>query len=153
MHTQSLIHSIITLCCSGLVMAISIVLKKYIKTHPGKSKPANGKSPLFLGTGNGIGIVLWGDFDRQPINSQSVTAQYAFICLFIPIIPIGCYNAETTSFSSKMGKGSTTTYNVSGTQPWRFIEVIQIYCWWYSFVGLGLAIIGIIASLFGENFL
>jgi len=150
---SSLIHSSLVLCGSGIVMCISRIIRKYIERHPGQSIPANGSSPLFLGTGNGIGILMVGDFERQPIDGHSVTANYTFLSLFLPILPLGCYNASWEGTSRKSHKETTTTYSVSGSQPWRFIEIVQIYCWWYSFVGMAIGLIGVIASLFGSNFI
>lgn len=150
---SSLIHSALILGGSGIVMCLSRIIRKYIERHPGPSISANGRSPLFLGTGNGIGVLMVGDFERQPIDGHSVTANYTFLSLFLPILPLGCYNASMSGFSRKSHKQSTTTYSVSGSQPWRLIEIIQIYCWWYSFIGLAIGIIGVIASLCGSNFI
>lgn len=150
---MSFIHCSLLLGISLLVMCISMVISNYIDDNPGESRKPDGKSPLFLGTGNGIGARMVGDFYRKPIDGHLVNVNYVFISILVPIIPVGCYDASMTSYSSKSHKKSTTTYAISGSQPWRFIEILQIYCWWYSFFGIAIGIIGVIASLCGENFL
>jgi hypothetical protein len=150
---HSLIHCSLLLGGSIILMILGIIINNYLDIHPGRSRPGNGESPAFLGMGNGVGSIMLGGFNRMPSNGMSVTVNYVFICFILPLFPVGCYNSGVTGFSRKSYKQKSITYSITGSQPWRMLEILQIYCKWYSYGGIILGIVGMIASLCGENFL
>ena len=88
-----------------------------------------------MGTGNGIGLVLYGNDFRhhsaitQDNNFISSEVKYLFFTIFyVPIIPLGCYRVGWGGFKRYSHKKSVTSYYVYGTERWVFWEVISIFC-------------------------
>lgn len=106
------------------------------------SKPNGG---LSLGTGNSIGFSLLEgvNLNRYIGNRYVCSVSYHFfVILYLPIIPLGCYNARCTGHARK---GSS--YLIGGKQKMNFWEILWIYTgyWSYSLVIIG--IIFVIISL------
>lgn len=144
MDTQSLAYSSMILAGSAFLCGLSVILGKYISKHPGKSKAPNGKTPIALGTGNGIGISMFGEFNRK----DGIKVSYTFLCFFLPILPLGCYASQESSFVSHSHKRQTTTYKISGSQPWRLIEILVLYFKYWGFTVSLFCIISCIVCLF-----
>lgn len=107
----------------------------------------NGKkSDITLGTGNGIGLTLMGEF-RSDFMSGSVV-KYQFFCIFyVPIIPVGCYRVKQKGFFQKNWKKSTTTWIVYGTEKWRLIEILIIYTLGLAGVGGVICFINLVQTI------
>ena len=144
MEISSLLYSLAALGGSCIVVGFSHIIDKFLCKHPGKSRPANGKTPLVLGSGNGIGIGMFGEFIRK----NGVQASYSFLCFIIPLIPLGCYDSCITNYKSDSHKRQTTTYQMTGSQPWRFLELISIYCRYWGGVAIFISVISVIESFF-----
>lgn len=124
MGGSNLLYSLMALVGACIIVVFSHIIDNYLCKHPGKSRPANGKTPLVLGIGNGIGVGMFGEFIRK----GGVQASYSFLCFIIPLIPLGCYDRCISNYKSESYKRQVTTYQMAGSQPWRFLEVLSIYC-------------------------
>lgn len=84
--------------------------------------------PLGTVSVSGIGFTFFetGRYDYATMSS----AQYLFFCFLIPLIPVGCYRAQTMGSS-----GRSTEYRIFGHEKWRFWEVVSVYLGTYSWIG------------------
>lgn len=100
---------------------------------------------LALGTGNGIGLTLLGEF-RPSFNGIESThvAYYFFVFLNIPIIPLGCYRVSEVSSTWKNHKRNVTRYNIYGKEKWKIHEVLLLY--FQAIAGIAL-FVGVICLL------
>lgn len=101
-------------------------------------------SPI-LGTGNGLGISLYGGARYDSKTGSEV--YYQFVTILLPVLPIKCYLAKKTAFHRENHKKATTSYKIYGTVKWNIWEILFIYLFWYSFIGGVISIIGIACCL------
>lgn len=114
-------------------------LESWVQKYPKKEREADGKMPPILGTGNGIGISMVGDFERK-----SGFVQYCFLMVLLPIIPLGCYTSHAVSSTSTSWKKTVTTYRTYGSQPW---SIGELFCIYYRYWGRVAAIVSIIVII------
>lgn len=103
-------------------------------------RPSKVNEDLPLGTGNSIGFsLIQGVNFHRYYNGIQVFAfihYHFFVLLFLPIVPLGCYDARVVGRKHK-----ATTYQIKNKQEMNKWEVL----WIYSFSwGIGLIAIGLI---------
>lgn len=120
-----------------------LLLKGYLDNCTFNIKVPNGKSPSNLGTTNGIGSTLLGGF-RSYDNSLVF---YDFICLIVPLFPVGCYRAvpgETT----QSRKTTSTSYRFYGSEKMKGLEILQVYLVTWGWLPFVFGIFGMVISIF-----
>lgn len=161
MISSSLLHSFIVFGGAIAVLAFSIFLRKRLEKIPRKYKKRDGKSPDLLGTFFGFGLSMLGDFDRIDSTDKMGlrrNVKYEFLTFFyMPIIPVACYESFLVNRGMSHREGAETVRNIqyhfSGSQKWNFLEIIDVYLWYWSIAGILFGIIAIIESLCGNNFI
>lgn len=139
---------ILTACC-GCGIGLSIWMLHYIENHPRKNiRPNNGENPGEMGTMNGIGVSLVGNFSKGKSISMGHISYLFFTVFYLPIIPLGCYVTSEGFNSRGSYKRRSTSYTFYGSQPWRFIEVLQIYSFAYSIIGTIICLIWLGSIIF-----
>lgn len=143
-----------------------------------------GKTPRYngcdifpiLGTGNGIGLTLIGDYrpdgiiltknnkwirwetiSDQKLRAETIgfiqytVAKYHFFVIFeLPIIPIGCYRVMDVDYKYENHHHSQYRYKIFGTEKWVLSEIIRIYIRGWGRVSIAIGIIcciGIVIEL------
>lgn len=104
-------------------------------------KPSKVSEEMLLGTGNGIGFSLFDGFSCQryynghPVMYCSIYYHF-FVILYMPIIPLGCYDAYLVKRQHK-----TAIYQIRNKQVMNKWEILYLYCLYWGFV---LIVIGLI---------
>lgn len=105
-------------------------------------------SPL-LGTLGSIGFALLGDSRHYyALGGKDTYVAYRFLCIIVPIIPLGCYRVSEGRPSPLKYGGTSVPYVIYGKDSWRFWEVLSIYISWYSVVAFIFGLLGIGIALF-----
>lgn len=127
----------------SILIYSGLLLKGYLDNCAFNIKVPNGESPGNLGTTNGIGSTLLGGF--RSYNDSLVF--YDFICLIIPLFPIGCYRAVPGE-TSKKGKTTSTSYRFYGSEKMKGLEILQIYMVSLGWLPFAFGILSMIISIF-----
>lgn len=155
---SALIESLIALSIGAILLLFDyFVMFRLLDKAKSSNREPNGKGQhLLLGTGNGIGFTLLGDFrvrtymkDNNYKNMTSSNVTYHFFTFFfLPILPFGCYRVIQTGYHRENHKRATTSYKILGSERWNLIEDLSIYISSYAFIIIGVSFIAMIASFF-----
>lgn len=123
----TLLYLLITI---GVYLFLLFVIEPLIKKMGKKHTPLyNLEQPdVTFETWNGIGVSLWGHYRYDDVYETVV--KYAFFCIIIPIMPVGCYRLKETGHNSYGGgyiQERSTKYSIYGTEKWLISEVILTY--------------------------
>ena len=131
MNTIAILSISLLLC-----LILLYISNKYLKRKNGdimqvhENAIYNGKDTNpSISSINNIGLSFFGDYRMDIANGSTV--KYLFFCIFIPLIPVGCYRAlrGMSENLGRQGAGSVnrTQYTIYGTEKWNFVEVLIIY--------------------------
>ena len=119
----------------SLVGAIMLILAICLHTDLSKKnvqwQEPNGEKPGALFTFMGIGQNLLGLFKFREVADTYVS--YTFFCLFLPLIPTGCYRVKLNS--TEVGAfGNRQEWVIFGSEKSDFKEIAVIYLYMYGFL-------------------
>jgi hypothetical protein len=104
------------------IVPIGLIIAAFVaaKTNKAEAVPADwpydDATPIdgvpSLGSVNGFGFTLYGKSDLEPINNSYMTTHY-FICLFVPVFPVGRYRVvdEGSNVYNFLGKGKLRAFD------------------------------------------
>lgn len=136
-----------TFSISGILLFVSQLVNALLKTKDFPVQAANGEKPDSLSTLNGIGYSLIGGF--RTVEDTHVS--YVFLCLFIPLFPVGCYRVKEGNFKSfrdGVYRKTTTDVQCMGSEKWRILEIIQVYLSSYSIMAIIICIVWLMSLIF-----
>lgn len=135
---------LLLLYASYALFLIGFILIPALENRDFHVRPANSKSPVMLGIGNGIGFTFFGDY--REVGDTAVS--YYCFCIIGPLIPLGCYRVRRGETKRRFGQsGYSTSYQIYGSEKWNFLEIINLIS--FSFASISLIIgLGYISAYF-----